>query len=197
MNELLNLKKSSFSRIMFTVTLTIGINSILINYPGFFNDVFGQMHGGGGDGHNLPPSIIGDREIFLKFNNPTFTVSEKGKVSLALIDNKTGNNIPHVTYIISIYNDKNKNLITENLHGHNGDINIEFINSNIERYRVSANYDTLAASYVSDFGSPIKIEGPIFSSTGEYRLVAEITGIDFDNTFLPQPLKYEYKIEVK
>jgi hypothetical protein len=178
MNELLDLKKSSFSRIMFTVTLTIVINSILINYPGFFNDVFGQMHGGGGDGHNLPPSIIGDRELFLKFNNP-------------------GNNIPHVTYIISIYDDKNKNLMTETLHGHNGDINIEFINNNIERYHVSANYDTLAASYVADFGSPIKIEGPIFSSAGEYRLVAEITGIDFDNTFLPQPLKYEYKIEVK
>jgi hypothetical protein len=28
-------------------------------------------------------------------------------------------------------------------------------------------------------------------------VVTEITGIDFDNTFLPEPLKYEYNIDVK
>jgi hypothetical protein len=155
-------------------------------------------YGQGGHGHNLPPSIIGDREIFLNFNNPQInSATEKNVINFALVDNKTGNNIPHVTYIVSIYNQENKNAFTANLHGHDGEIKLEFLNTGFEGYNIHANYDTLAASYVSDFGSPIKIDGSIFSDPGKYRVVTEITGIDFDNTFLPEPLKYEYNIEVK
>jgi hypothetical protein len=159
---------------------------------------FEWAHGQGGHGHTLPPSIIGDREISLNFNNPQIiSGTEKNVINFALVDNKTGNNIPHVTYIVSIYNQESKNKFTANLHGHNGEIKLEFLNTELEGYNIHANYDTLAASYVSDFGSPIKIDGSVFSDPGKYRLVTEITGIDFDNTFLPEPLKYEYNIEVK
>jgi hypothetical protein len=152
----------------------------------------------GGHGHNLPLSIVGDREIFLNFTNPQIeSTAEKGIINFALIDNKTGNNIPHVTYIVGIYNYENKNMFTANLHGHNGEIKIEFHNKGVEGYNINANYDSLSASYVSDFGSPIKIDGSIFSNAGKYRVVIEITGIDFDNTFLPEPLKYEYNINVR
>jgi hypothetical protein len=37
----------------------------------------------------------------------------------------------------------------------------------------------------------------VFSDPGKYRVVTEITGIDYDNTFLPEPLKYEFNIDVK
>ncbi len=152
----------------------------------------------GGHGHNLPPSIVGDREIFLNFTHPQIeSTAEKGIINFALIDNKTGNNIPHVTYIVGIYNHENKNMFTANLHGHNGEIKLEFHNKGLEGYNINANYDSLSASYVSDFGSPIKIDGSIFSDPGKYRVVTEITGIDFDNTFLPEPLKYEYNINVR
>ena len=155
---------------------------------------YGQM----GHGHNLPPSIIGDRQIFLNFDNPKLDgTTEKNIINLALIDNRTGNNIPHVTFIVSIYDREDKNKFTANLHGHNGEIRLEFLNKDSEEYTIHANYDTLAASYVSDFGSPIKIDGSIFNQPGKYKVITEITGIDFDNTFLPEPLKYEYDIEVK
>jgi hypothetical protein len=158
-------------------------------------DSYGQMLGG--HGHNLPSSIVGDREIILNFNNPKIeSAAEKGVINFALVDNKTGNNIPHVTYIVGIYNQDNKNMFTANLHGHNGEIKLEFHNKAIEGYNINANYDSLSASYVSDFGSPIKIDGSVFSNPGKYRVVTEITGIDFDNTFLPEPLKYEYNIDV-
>lgn len=186
-------KKSDFKKYLFSIPFVIFCLTLLINQPISFNSILGQMHGG----HDLPPSAIGDREVFLKFDAPTFKTTERGKLSLALIDNKTAEAIPHVTFIISIHNETNKALLTENFHGHKGDINLEFINSNLTKYRINANYDTLAASYVSDFGSPIKIDGPIFSNSGEYKIIAEITGIDFDNTFLPLPLKYEYRITVK
>ena len=157
-------------------------------------DSYGQM----GHGHDLPPSIIGDRQIFLNFDNPKLDgTTGKNIINLALIDNRTGNNIPHVTFIVSIYDQEDKNKFTANLHGHNGEIRLEFLNKGPEEYTIHANYDTLAASYVSDFGSPIKIDGSIFNQPGKYKVITEITGIDFDNTFLPKPLKYEYDIEVK
>ena len=151
-----------------------------------------------GHGHNLPPSIVGDREIFLNFTKPQIeSTAENGIINFVLVDKKTGNNIPHVTYIVGIYNHENKNMFTANLHGHNGEIKLEFHHKGLEDYNINANYDSLSASYVSDFGSPIKIDGSVFSDPGKYRVVTEITGIDFDNTFLPEPLKYEYTINVR
>ena len=170
------------------ISLTIDHNILKESY--------GQMFGE--HGHNLPPSIVGDRELVLNFNNPNIdSTTGKAALNFALVDNKTGNNISHVTYIVGIYNQEEKNMFTANLHGHNGEIKLEFHNKAIEGYNINANYDTLSASYVSDFGSPIKIDGSVFSNPGKYRVVAEITGIDFDNTFLPEPLKYEYTINVR
>jgi hypothetical protein len=168
------------------ISLTIDHNILKESY--------GQML----HGHNLPSSIVGDRELFLNFNNPKIdSAAGKAVINFALVDNKTGNNISHVTYIVSIYNEEEKNMFTANLHGHNGEIKLEFHNKAIEGYNINANYDSLSASYVSDFGSPIKIDGSVFSNPGKYRVVTEITGIDFDNTFLPEPLKYEYNIDVR
>ena len=33
-------------------------------------------------------------------------------------------------------------------------------------YKLNANFDGLSASYVSDFGNPIKVSGPIFVMRG-------------------------------
>jgi hypothetical protein len=179
--------------ILTSITL-FSLGKLITNDYSNFKEVYGQ----GGHGHNLPPSIIGDREISLKFNNPQINpATEKNGINFALIDNKTGNNIPHVTYIVSIYNQESKNTFTASLHGHDGEIKLEFLNTGLEGYNIQANYDLLSASYVSDFGSPIKIDGSVFSDPGKYRVVTEITGIDYDNTFLPEPLKYEFNIDVK
>ena len=172
----------------------VSLISLTIDHN-ILKESYGQLMGG--HGHNLPPSIVGDRELFLNFNNPKIdSAAGKAVINFALVDNKTGNNISHVTYIVSIYNEE-KNMFTANLHGHNGEIKLEFHNKAIEGYNINANYDSLSASYVSDFGSPIKIDGSVFSNPGKYRVVTEITGIDFDNTFLPEPLKYEYNIDVR
>jgi hypothetical protein len=173
----------------------LNLISLIIDHN-ILKESYGQMLGG--HGHNLPPSIVGDRELVLNFNNPNIdSTTGKAALNFALVDNKTGNKISHVTYIVGIYNQEEKNMFTANLHGHNGEIKLEFHNKAIEGYNINANYDSLSASYVSDFGSPIKIDGSVFSNPGKYRVVTEITGIDFDNTFLPEPLKYEYNINVR
>ena len=105
-----------FVCISFITLLSLTTNSNIVK------DSYEQMLG---HGHNLPPSIVGDREIFLNFTKPQIeSTLENGIINFALVDKKTGNNIPHVTYIIGIYNQENKNMFTANLHKHYGEIKL-------------------------------------------------------------------------
>jgi hypothetical protein len=71
-----------------------------------------------------------------------------------------------------------------------------FVPDSSNPYKVNANFDGLSASYISEFGSPIKVNGPLFSNSGNYSVSLEVTGIDFDNLFLPNPLEFEFNIPV-
>jgi hypothetical protein len=84
---------------------------------------------------------------------------------------------------------------TLTVHSHDGHMLMEFVSSTIDPYGVNANanFDTLSASYVADFSSPIKVIGKIFSP-GDYTISLEVTGVDFDNLFLPSPLKFEFPV---
>ncbi|MEO9363113.1 MAG: hypothetical protein ABI348_04350 [Nitrososphaera sp.] len=118
-------------------------------------------------------------------------------MTLSLIDKNTGKNAPHVSYTLIITKEDGKQVFSEVVHGHDGKVSIRFVQDNsTETYRVSANYDNLSASYVSDFGSPIKVQGQVFSTAGNYKVAAEVTGIDFDNTFLQTPLEYSFVVPV-
>ena len=60
---------------------------------------------------------------------------------------------------------------------------------------MNANFDTLSASYVADYIAPIKVIGNIFSP-GNYTVSLEVTGVHFDNLFLPTPLKFEFPLSI-
>ena len=111
-----------------------------------------------------------------------------------LLDNKTGNNVQHTTYLVTVSHE-NRRLFTETVHSHNGHILMEFVQSTIEPYRMNANFDTLSASYIADYSGPIKVIGNIFSP-GNYTVSLEVTGVDFDNLFLPTPLKFEFPVSI-
>jgi len=155
---------------------------------------FAQM----GHGHNLPSANLGDREALLIFTTePSQLISGKNVgFSFNLKDNKTGNNILHVTYLVTLMREGQR-LFTESVHTHDGNMKLLFVSDNTNPYKVSANFDGLSASYVSDFGSPIKVNGPIFTTAGNYAVSLEVTGVDFDNLFLPEPLKFDFSIPVK
>jgi len=72
-----------------------------------------------------------------------------------------------------------------------------FVPDGTTPYKMNANFDALSASYISEFGSPIKINGPIFTTPGNYSLSLEVTGVDFDNLFLPEPLKFDFSIPLR
>lgn len=150
------------------------------------------------DQSHLPTANIGDRQASLEFHtNPEMaSPADPLDVSISLIDAKTGKNIPHVTYTVSIADAQGKQVFSELFHGHDGKVSARFLyDDSVATYKVSGNYDTLSASYVSDFG-PIKVQGKVFSNPGDHKVAIEVIGIDFDNTFLPEPIKYELTVPV-
>jgi hypothetical protein len=140
----------------------------------------------------MPMVSLGDRNAMLAFNAAQVPTNKNVNFDFTLLDNKTGNNIQHTTYLVTISN-ANQRLFTETVHSHDGHMLMEFVPSTIDPYGVNANFDTLSASYVADFSSPIKVIGKIFSP-GIYAVSLEVTGVDFDNLFLPSPLKFEFPV---
>jgi hypothetical protein len=152
---------------------------------------------GQGGHHNLPPSNIGGREVFLSFNAPPIAdPSEKIDMSYSFMDKATGNNVNHVTYFLTISDPQGNQTFSEVLHGHDGTVRLQFQPGGEGQYRVNANYDNLAASYVPDPGGLITVTGPVFAEQGTYTVNIEVNGIDYDNTFLPEPIKYQYSLVV-
>lgn len=145
-----------------------------------------------GGGHDLPPSSIGDRQAAI--DGFSYTIyDDRMDLSYSFIDKATGKNIEHVTYVMAIVNPDGKTVFSEVLHGHDGKMKLQF-NSNSEQYRVNANYDNLAASYVPDYAGLITVDGPVIDAKGDYKVLLEVNGVDFDNTFLEEPLKYEFNV---
>jgi hypothetical protein len=156
------------------------------------NNAYGQ-----GGHHNLPPSNIGGREVFLSFNAPPIAdPSEEIDMSYSFMDKATGNNVNHVTYFLTISDPQGNQTFSEVLHGHDGTVRLQFKPGGEGQYRVNANYDNLAASYVPDPAGLITVTGPVFAEPGTYTVNIEVNGIDFDNTFLSEPIKYQYSLVV-
>ena len=147
-----------------------------------------------GDGHNMPMVSLGDRNAMLAFTSSQLPATKNVQLEFNLLDNKTGNSIQHTTYLVTV-SQENQRLFTETVHSHDGHILMEFISSTIEPYRINANFDTLSASYIADYSGPIKVIGNIFSP-GNYTVSLEVTGVDFDNLFLPAPLKFEFPVSI-
>ena len=101
---------------MLVVSLSIVLFTLGILTTDFNN--FKESYAQIGHGHELPQSLIGDREVFLNFNKTELkSVTEKNIIDLALIDNKTGNSVPHITFIVSIYDQDNKNNFAKTFTG--------------------------------------------------------------------------------
>lgn len=169
--------------------------SILMTLFTVFSLISTNAYGQGGH-HNLPTSNIGGREVFLSFNAPSFAdPAEEIDMSYTFMDKATGNNVNHVTYFLSISDPQGNQTFSEVLHGHDGTVRLQF-KPGEGQYIVNANYDNLAASYVADPAGLITVTGPVFAEQGTYTVNIEVNGIDYDNTFLPEPIKYQYSLVV-
>lgn len=192
------MKNVSIAKMITMMTATVVVSTplvLLLAVPVLFQYAFAAA------GHDLPPSDLGGRKASLDFGTPA-VASTSGPVGLyySFVDLDTGKNIPHVTYVVTVASPEGRQVFSEVLHGHDGRIDLKFKPSDdgSERgqYRVNANYDNLAAGYVADYAGIIAVAGPVFASPGTYRVAVEVSGVDYDNTFLPEPLKYEHQLAV-
>ena len=69
----------------------------------------------------------------LAFNATQIPTNKNVNLDFTLLDNKTGNNIQHTTYLVTISN-ANQRLFTETVHSHDGHMLMEFVPSTIDPY---------------------------------------------------------------
>ena len=94
-----------------------------------------------------------------------------------------------------------KHIFSEFFHSHDGMLNVNFrqagsSGSLATGHTIGGTFDDLTNAWISDPGSPIIVNGPVFLKPGNYKLVLEVTTLDNDKTDLTQPLRYEYNIIV-
>jgi hypothetical protein len=178
-------------RILKASILFITVFSFSFIFP--LTDVFAQHM-------MMPPTAsIGDRKIKLSFSTEPSNIKSNETVltKLAFINENTKQTLQHVTVRMEISNSTDgRRLLSEFFHSHNGNIDVSFRPVVSLRYAVTGNMDDLTNAWVADPGSPIIVNGPIFSHPGKYRILLEVTTIDNDKTDLPQPLKYDLNVPV-
>lgn len=151
----------------------------------------------------MPPAAsIGDRKIVSHFDiTPKIVrVGHNALMKIFFVDQNTNQKIIHVTVRMDISKD-GKHTLSEFFHSHDGVININIRQANNSitspaTYTIGGTMDDLTNAWIADPGSPIIVNGQIFSHPGTYKMILELTTLDNDKTDLAQPLKYEYNIPV-
>ena len=87
---------------------------------------------------------LGDRNAIFAFIATQLPATKNVQLEFNLQDNKTGNNIQHTTYLVTVSH-QNQRLFTATVHSHDGHVIMEFVPSIIEPYRMNANFDTLSS----------------------------------------------------
>jgi hypothetical protein len=58
-----------------------------------------------GDGHNMPMATLGERKALLAYNATQLPTNRNVNLDFTLLDNKTGKNIQHTTYLVTVANE--------------------------------------------------------------------------------------------
>jgi hypothetical protein len=147
----------------------------------------------------MPPAAnIGNRKVTLNFQTEPAGIKSGQNVlmKISFLDQNTKQNIQHVTVRMDVINKDGKHVLSEFFHAHDGNINVDIKPSSAIRYAVGGNMDDLTNAWVADPGSPITVNGQVFSQPETYKIILEVTTIDNDKTDLSQPLKYELNVPV-
>jgi len=179
----------------FTVYSLLFINflSILCIFFPAIDNIYAQHHG-------APPPLatLGDRNIKMNFvvDPPVLSSGQNAQMKMSLTDEKTGEKIEHVTYRVTL--SKNEQIkMSDFFHSHIGNLTIASKNTNSPDTSVEGTFDVLTNAVIPDPSGTIGIMGPTFSEAGLYKADIEIITIDNDKTDLPNPLEYQFDINVK
>jgi hypothetical protein len=138
-----------------------------------------------------PPASLGDRKVSLNFDSNPKVINPSQPVNIKINFEDLGKhqNVQQVTFRMDISKD-GKTIFSDFFYGPTGEVNLQFRPSNSSP-TVNGNDNGLGA-WTADPGSPIVVNGKVFSDPGIYKTVVEVTGIDNIKTDLPQPLDYDF-----
>ncbi|MFQ5940352.1 MAG: hypothetical protein ACE5KA_01455 [Nitrososphaerales archaeon] len=172
--------------------MLLGLFAFMI--PQSFNYAYG--HGLSGD---QVTASIGDRDATLTVDmKPAFLLAEAPQdatIEMRLFDTSTDRAIEHVTYFVALKKGDTV-LMREWFHAHDGDLFIKIRPKDQENTVVNAPEEPILGGKLGSRDAPALATGPIFLEGGLYHFAVEIFSIDFDQTILDPPIKYDAYISI-
>ncbi|HLE34505.1 MAG TPA: hypothetical protein VI698_01310, partial [Nitrososphaerales archaeon] len=150
-------------------------------------------------GDMAKPASIGDRLATVRVDmRPAFLLAEAPQdatIEMRLFDTKTDITIQHVTFYVTLKKG-DKVLMSDWFHAHDGDLFIKIRPAKQQNVLLNAPQDPILNGYIGSRDQPVLATGPIFLEGGLYHFVIEIFSIDFDQTILDPPIKYDTYISI-
>ncbi|MGH9923140.1 MAG: hypothetical protein ACRD38_10340, partial [Nitrososphaerales archaeon] len=145
------------------------------------------------------PASIGDRLATVRVDmRPAFLLAEAPQdatIEMRLFDTKTDITIQHVTFFVTL-SKGDKVLMRDWFHAHDGDLFIKIRPAQQAKVVLNAPQDPILNGYIGSRDQPVLATGPIFLEGGLYHFAIEIFSIDFDQTILDPPIKYDAYISI-
>jgi len=180
-------------RSMITGFLFLGLLAVIV-IPQSFNYAYG--HGLSGD---MVTASIGNRDATLRVEmKPAFLLAETPQdatIEMRLFDTNSDKNIEHVTYFIRL-NKGDRMLMSEWFHAHDGDLFIKIRPTAQDKTVVNAPIEPILNGYLGSRDAPALAQGPIFLEGGLYHFAIEVFSIDFDQTILDPPIKFDAYVSI-
>jgi hypothetical protein len=161
--------------------------------------LFPPVYGHGLSGDMAMPASIGDRLATVRVDmRPAFLLAEAPQdatIEMRFFDTKTDKTIQHVTFFITL-NKGERVLMQDWFHAHDGDLFIKVRPTEQPNVVINAPKEPILDGWIGSKDSPALAQGPIFLEGGLYHFQIEIFSIDFDQTILEPPIKYDAYISI-
>jgi hypothetical protein len=184
------------NQIIVTFTIVVLTSSLLI---GSTSQILAPAYGHGLSGDMAMPASIGDRLATVRVDmRPAFLLAEAPQdatIEMRLFDTKTDITIQHVTFFVTLSKGE-KVLMRDWFHAHDGDLFIKIRPTQQAKVMLNAPQDPILNGYIGSMDQPVLATGPIFLEGGLYHFAIEIFSIDFDQTILEPPIKYDAYISI-
>ncbi len=186
--------KGSGSLIFVTITVVTGL--LLTGSSARF---LAPAYGHGLSGDMAMPASIGDRLATVRVDmRPAFLLAEAPQdatIEMRLFDTNTDITIQHVTFFVML-SKGDKVIMRDWFHAHDGDLFIKIRPAKQDKVVINAPQEPILNGYVGSRDQPALASGPIFLEGGLYHFAVEIFSIDFDQTILEPPIKYDAYISI-
>jgi len=152
--------------------------------------LLGSAYGHGFGFEVLPSVPVGNHNATLSIfaTPPRFDPSTKEyEMVLNLSDSKTQAVIENVTYLIEVIKD-GKTVFKDKFHDDLGNLYLKITQTDSDQVTVIGKQDNKVGWVEKDDFNPLRLEGPIFTSSGLYTFNIQILTVDRDDNVLENPV---------